>query len=50
MSEFGGLPKHQGNPSCAACTKSVSLHNVEIGHYTEEDEEKQDPFAKQTAK
>ena len=36
MSEFGGLWKHQTNP---ACTKSVSLRNVEVGHYTEEEEE-----------
>ena len=31
MSELGGLWKHQNNP---ACTESVSLHNVEVGHYT----------------
>ena len=35
-SEFGGVSKHQNNP---ACTKSVSLHNVEAGIYTEEGEE-----------
>ena len=37
MSEFGGLLwKHQNNP---ACTESVkSLQNVEVGHYTEEEE------------
>ena len=35
MSEFGGLWKQQNNP---ACTKSVSLHNAEVGHYTEEEE------------
>lgn len=29
MSEFGGLWKHQDNP---ACTKSVSLQTVEVGH------------------
>ena len=34
MWEFDGLQKHQINP---ACTESVSLHNVEVGHYTEED-------------
>ena len=36
MSEFGGLGKHQNNP---VCTKSVSLQNVEVGHYTKEEEE-----------
>ena len=36
MSEFGGLWKHQTNP---ACTESVSLHHVEVGHYTKEEEE-----------
>ena len=36
MSEFGGLWKHQTNP---ACTKSVSLHHAEAGHYTKEEEE-----------
>ena len=35
MPDFGGLQKQQNNP---ACTKSVSLHNVEVGHYTEEEE------------
>ena len=35
----------------SACTKSVCLHNAEIGHYTEDDdeEEEEDPFAKQRA-
>ena len=35
MSEFVGLWKQQNNP---ACTKSVSLHHVEVGHYTKEAE------------
>ena len=35
MSEFGGLWKQQNNP---ACTESVSLHNVEVGHYTKGEE------------
>ena len=26
------------HPNNAACTKSVSLQNVEVGHYAEEDE------------
>lgn len=30
MSEFGGLRKHENSP---ACTKSVKVHNVEVGHY-----------------
>ena len=33
MSEFDGLWKHENNP---ANTKSVSLQNVEVGHYIEE--------------
>ena len=37
MSEFGGLWQHQNNP--AACTKRVSLHHVEVGHYTKEEKE-----------
>ena len=36
MSEFGGLQKHPNNP---ACTQSVSLQNVEVGHYIEKEEE-----------
>ena len=36
MSEFCGLWKHQNNP---AYTKSVSVHHVEAGHYTKEEEE-----------
>ena len=36
MSEVSGLWKHQNNP---ACTKSVSLHNAEVGHHTEEEVE-----------
>ena len=36
MSVFYGLWKHQNNP---ACTKSVSLHNVEVGHCLEREEE-----------
>ncbi len=32
MSEFGGLWKHQNNPSCTK--KYQSLHHVEVGHYT----------------
>ena len=35
MSEFRGLWKQQNNP---ACTKSASLHNAEVGHYTEKEE------------
>ena len=31
MSEFGGLWRNQNNP---ACSKSVNLKNVEVGHYT----------------
>ena len=34
MPTFGGLWKHQNNP---AGTKSVSLHNAEVGHHTEEE-------------
>ena len=36
MSEFGGLWKHQNKP---ACTKSVSVQNVKVGHYTKEEED-----------
>ena len=39
MSVFDGLWKHQNYP---VCTKSVSLHDVEVGHYTKEDEEKEE--------
>ena len=39
MSEFSGLWKHQNN---RVCIKSVSLHNVEIGHHMEEEEEKEE--------
>ena len=31
--------KHRNNP---ACTRSVSLQNVKVGHYTEQLEEKED--------
>jgi len=34
MSEFDGLWRHQNNP---VCTKSVSLQNAEVGHYTKEE-------------
>ena len=37
MSVLGGLWKHQNNP---ACTRSASLHNVAVGHYTEEEQRK----------
>ena len=39
MSEFGGLWKQQNNP---ACTKSVSLHHAEVGHYAKEAEEEEE--------
>ena len=47
MSEFSGLQKNQNNP---ACTKNVSLHNVEVECYTElekteEESQLQDMFA-----
>ena len=32
--EFSEIWKHQNNP---ACTKSVNLQNVEVGHYTEDE-------------
>ena len=38
VSEFDGLSKQQNNP---AYTKSVSLHNVEVGHCTKEEEEEE---------
>ena len=34
MSQLEGPLKHQTNP---ACTKSVSLHHVEVGHYTKDE-------------
>ena len=37
MSEYDGLWKHLYNP---ACTKSVRSHkNVEVGYYTEEEQQ-----------
>ena len=37
MSEFGGLWKHQNNPACTKTKcQTESLHNVEVGHWTEE--------------
>ena len=38
MSELGELWKHQNKP---ASTESVRLQNIEVGHLTGEDEEKE---------
>ena len=36
MSQFGGLWKQQNSP---ACTESVCLHNVEVGHYRKKEDQ-----------
>ena len=32
LSQFGGLQKHQNNPTCTK-TNREGFHSVEVGHY-----------------
>ena len=43
MSELGGLWKQGNNPACIE--KCQSLQSVEVGHYTEEEEEEEYLFS-----